>query len=176
MSLAVAWKRGSWRRVVDAPWVPLAFATDSKLPEMGGSLLRVLALMITSFHSYIVSLSVLGMIFARTRLRILLCVGTALVLVSSYFHPIFYVTMNAYPFVYISAGLALAQGPRRLADFIARIGSGWFPQCGERITSVSRTLAYMSMVILVLLAVWSTNTDLYGDYRFAQQWLGGSRW
>ena len=140
------------------------------------SLLSVLELSVRSYHPFIVSISVLGMIFSCARLRILLCVGTVLVLASSYFHPIFYVTMNGYPFMYISAGLALVQGPRRLADLIARIGSVWFPQCGERITSVSRMLAYMSTVILILLAVWSTNTDLFGDYRFAQQWLGDSRW
>ena len=78
--------------------------------------------------------------------------------------------MNGYPFLYISAGLALAQGPRWIADTAARIGSRRWPQSAERIKSGSRVLAELGTVVLLLLAMWSTNGDLFGDYSFAQQW------
>ena len=135
-----------------------------------GYSLGLFKLLVKAYHPFIIALSVLGLIFARTRLRILVFAGAVLGLATSYFQPLPWVAMNGYPFMYISAGIALVQGPRWLADFIARVGSGRYPQFAERITSVSRTLAVISTVVLILLAVWSTNTDLFGYYGFAQQW------
>ena len=126
--------------------------------------------LIKAYHPFIVVLGGLGLIFARTRLRILVFTGASLGLASSYLHPVSWVVMNGYPFMYISAGVALVEGPRWLADFIARMGSGRYPQFAAQITSASRMLALASTVALISLAVWSTNTDLFGDYRFAQQW------
>ena len=80
--------------------------------------------------------------------------------------------MNGYPFLYISAGLALVQGPRWLADTVARISSRRYPQSAARIASGSGVLARLSTVVLLLLAMWSTNGDLFGDYNFAQEWWG----
>ena len=148
----------------------LAFAIEGNASSLGRSFLRAAELLIKSYHPFIILLSVLGLIFARARLRILVCVGTVLGLASCYFQPVSWVAMNGYPFMYISAGLALAQGPRCLADFIAQVSNRRYPQFAEQIASGSRVLARLSTVVLILLAVWSTNTDLLGDYSFAQQW------
>ena len=154
----------------------LAFAIEGNASSLGRSFLRSAELLIKSYHPFIILLSVLGLIFARARLRILVCVGTVLGLASCYFQPVSWVAMNGYPFMYISAGLALARGPRWLADTVARTGSGRWPQSAERIMSVSRVLAGLSTVALIPLAVWSTNTDLLGEYGFTQQWLGTIAW
>ncbi len=127
-------------------------------------------LLIKAYHPFIVLLSGLGLIFASARLRILVFAGTVLGLVSGYFQPVSWVAMNGYPFMYISAGLTLVQGPCWLADTTARIGSRKWPQSAERIKSGSRVLAGIGTVVLLLLAMWSTNGDLFGDYSFAQQW------
>ena len=135
-------------------------------------LLGTLKLLFKAYHPFIVLLSVLGLVFARTRLRLLAFTGAVLGLASGYFQPVPWTAMNGYPFLYISAGLALVQGPRWLADFIARMSSSRYPRFAARITSASRALAGVSTVALILLAVGSTNTDLIGDYGFAQQWWG----
>ena len=140
--------------------------------ELGRSFLRLVELLIKSYHPYIVLLSAIGLVFARTRLRILVFVGTILGLASSYFHPVSWVAMNGYPFLYISAGLALVQAPRSIADTAARIGSGRWPQGTARIASGSGLVARLGTVLLLLLAMWSTNGDLFGDYSFAQEWWG----
>ena len=142
----------------------------SFLPET--SLLELIELLIKSYHPFIVLLSALGLIFAGSRLRILICIGTVLGLISSYVHPVSWVAMNGYPFLYISAGLALVQVPRWLAETVAGIGSSRWPQSAERIASGVVVLARLSTVVLLLLAMWSTNGDLFGDYDFAQEWWG----
>ena len=142
----------------------------------GGALILVKSfwgsaeLLIKAYHPFIVVLSGLGLIFASARLRLLVFAGTVLGLVSGYFQPVSWVAMNGYPFMYISAGLTLVQGPCWLADTTARIGSRKWPQSAERIKSGSRVLAGIGTVVLLLLAMWSTNGDLFGDYSFAQQW------
>ena len=127
-------------------------------------------LLIKAYHPFIVVLSSLGLIFASARLRILVFTGAVLGLVSGYFTSLTWVAMNGYPFLYISAGLALAQLPRWMADTTARIGSRKWSQSAERIKSGSRVLARLGTVVLLLLAMRSTNGDLFGDYSFAQQW------
>ena len=146
------------------------YALESGFPEVERLLLPLVRIQIRSYHLLIISLSVLGFAFASAKLRILVLTGAILGLASSYFHPGSWVAMNGYPFVYISAGLALVEGPRWLADFIARMGSGRYPQFAAQITSGSELLAKLSTVVLLLLALWSTNGDLFGDYNFAQQW------
>ena len=118
----------------------------------------------------------IGLIFAHARLRILVLTGTALGLAAGYFDAVPWVVMNGYPFLYISAGLALAQGTRWTADFAAQIISRKYPRFAEQITTGSRVLAGLSTVVLILLAVLSTNTDLLGEYGFAQQYLGYIAW
>ena len=154
----------------------LALVMGGDVPGLGGSFLRSLGVLIKSYHPYIVVLSMLGLIFADARLRILVCVGTVLGLTSYSFHPVSWVAMNGYPFLYISAGLALAQGTRWIADFVAQISSKKYPRFAEQITTGSRVLAGLSTVVLILLAVLSTNTDLLGEYGFAQQYLGYIAW
>ena len=148
----------------------LALAIDFDASGLGRSFLSLARLLVKSYHPFIVLLSVLGLIFASARIRILVFTGTALGLASAYFQPVPWVVINGYPFMYISAGLALAQGPRCLADFIAQVSNRRYPKFAEQIASGSRVLARLSTVVLILLAVWSTNTDLLGDYSFAQQW------
>ena len=155
---------------------PLA-AVNSRLTSVvkGGVIgleysLFPLKLLVKSYHPFIISLSILGVIFARTRLRILLFTGTVLALVTGDLYPLPWTAMNGYPFMYISAGLALVRGPRWLSATVAGIGNSRWPQYAARIASGSRLLARSSTVVLILLALWSTNTDLLGDYSFAQQW------
>ena len=148
----------------------LTYALEGDFPGIGSLPLSLARMQIRAYHLVIVSLSVIGFAFASTRLRILVLTGTILGLASSYFHPVFWVAMNGYPFVYISAGLALVQGPRWLADVVARISSRLYPQFVAQITSGSELLAKLSTVVLLLLALWSTNGDIFGDYNFAQQW------
>lgn len=140
-----------------------SFSVEDTLSEL-------IELLIGSYHPFVVLFSALGMIFARTRLHILVFSGSILGLASSYFHPVSWVAMNGYPFLYISAGLALASGPRWIADTAVRIGSRRWPQSAERNKSGSRVLARLGTAVLVLLAMWSTNSDLFGEYSFAQQW------
>ena len=148
----------------------LALVMDGGMLELGRGILKVIELLIKSYHPFIFLLSLLGMIFACARLRILICVGTVLGLMSGYLYPVSWVTMNGYPFMYISAGLVLVRGPGRLADFATQIGSIKYPQSAERIASVGRVLARLSTVTLILIAVLSTNADILGDYSFVQQW------
>ena len=129
-------------------------------------------LLIRSYHPFVIVLSGLGLIFAHTRLRILVVTGTMLGIATSYFNPVSWVAMNGYPFMYISAGLALVQGPRWLTATLAGFGSSRWPQAAARIATGSEVLARSITVVLILLAVWSTNGDLFGDYDFAQQWWG----
>ena len=150
----------------------LAYAVESGIPGLEEKIFSLAKLQVRSYHPFIVSLSMIGLVFAPVRLRTLVLAGTILGLASSYFHPVSWVAMNGYPFVYISAGLALVQGPRSIADTAARIGSGRWPQSAEQIKSGSRLLATLGTAVLILLAMWSTNTDLTGDYGFAQQWWG----
>ncbi len=135
-------------------------------------LLRLSELLIRAYHPFIILLGMIGLTFAHARLRVLLFVGTALGLASGYLYlyPVSWTFMSGHPFIYISAGLALARGPVWLADIMARIGSSRYPQFAERITGGSRVLARLSTVTLVLVAVWSTNADLLGDYSFLQHW------
>ncbi len=139
---------------------------------LGKSFLELATLLLKAYHPFIVLISMIGLIFANTRLRILVFTGTVLGLATSYFHPYSWIAMNGYPFLYISAGLALVRGPRWLADVVAGIGSRRWPQSAARIASGSRVLARLSTVMLLLLAMWSTNGDLFGDYGFAQEWWG----
>ena len=148
----------------------LELVMDGGTPSLINPFLGLAELLIKSYHPFMVLLSVLGLIFASARLRILVFTGTALGLASAYFQPAPWVVMNGYPFLYISAGLVLVQGPRWLADFAAQTSSSRFPRFAEEIASGSRILAGGSTVVLMLLAMWSTNTDLFGDYGFAQQW------
>ena len=154
----------------------LAFAMEGNVSMLVRSLLRSVELLVKSYHPLIILLSVLGLIFARARLRILVCLGIVLGLASCYFQPVSWVAMNGYPFVYISAGLVLVQGPRWIADCVAQISSRRSPQFAEQIMSGSRVLARLSTVALMLLTMWSTNTDLLGEYGFTQQWLGYLAW
>ena len=148
----------------------LALGVEGGAPILVKSFWESVELLIKSYHPFIVILSGLGLIFASTRLRILVFTGAVVGLVSGYFQSVTWVAMNGYPFLYISAALALAQGPRWIADIAARIGSRKWPQSAERIKSGSRVLAGIGTVVLLLLAMWSTNGDLFGDYSFAQQW------
>ena len=150
----------------------LAFAIDGNASSLGRSFLLSVDSLIKSYHPFIVLLSVLGIVFARARLRIILFTGTVLGLVSGYLYPVSWAFMSGYPFVYISAGLALAQGPRRLAELVAQVSSRRYPQFAAQIASGSRVLARLSTVVLILLAVWSTNADLLGEYGFVQRWWG----
>ena len=147
----------------------LALIINGNALALISSFSQSIGVLINSYHPFILLLSILGLVFARTRLRILVVVGTALGLTSAYFHPVPWVAMNGYPFLYISAGLALVQAPRRLAASAAQISSR-YPRFAQPIASGSRMLAVISMVVLVFLTMWITNTDLFGDYSFAQQW------
>ena len=156
---------------------PLTVVKSQLAHVMAGDMHRIVTsfsplidLLIESYHPFIVSLSTLGMIFAPVRLRILVLAGTVLGLVSGYFHAEPWVVMNGYPFMYISAGLALVQSPRRITDLVAQISNRRYPQSAARVASRSRGLARLSTVVLLLLAMWSTNSDLFDDYNFAQQW------
>ena len=147
----------------DVPMPMRTFVVEKKL-------LALVELLIKAYHPFVVLLSVIGLIFAPTRLRILVCAGAALGLATGYLHPWSWVAMNGYPFLYIGAGLALVQGPRWLADTVAHISSRRYPQSAARIASGSGVLARFSTVVLLLLAMWSTNGDLFGNYNFAQEW------
>lgn len=138
--------------------------------SLKGDVLRLSELLIRAYHPFIILLGMIGLTFAHARLRVLLLVGTALGLASGYLYPVSWTFMSGYPFIYISAGLALVRGPVWLGDIIAQIGSSRYPQSAERITGGSRVLARLSTVTLVLVAVWSTNADLLGDYSFVQHW------
>ena len=134
-----------------------------KMLRLSGSLIR-------AYHPFIILLGMIGLTFARASLRVLLFTGTVLGLASGYLYPVSWNFMSGHPFIYISAGLALARGPVWLADIIAQIGSRRYPQFAEPITGGSRVLARLSTVTLVLIAVSSTNADLLGDYSFVQHW------
>ena len=150
----------------------LTLAVEGDVLILVRSFLRSIELLVKAYHPFIVVLSVLGLIFASARLRILVFTGTALGLATGYLHPWSWVAMNGYPFLYISAGLALVQGPRWLADTVARISSRRYPQSAAQIACGSGVLARLSTVVFLLLAMWSTNGDLFGDYNFAQEWWG----
>ena len=156
---------------------PLAVTTsrlsriiDGEGSGLGRSFLESAKLLVKSYHLFIVILSMFGLMYAHSRLRILVCVGVILALVSGYFHPVPWVSMNGYPFMYISAGLALVQGPRWLAATVVRISSRRYPRFAERITAGITALARLTTAVLILLAMWSTNTDIFGDYSFVQRW------
>ena len=119
-------------------------------PELPNLFIPQIYSLIRAYHPLVVALSTLGMFLAPTRLRILACVGTVLGLTSDYFHGVSWIIMNGYPFMYISAGLALVQGPLRLAELVARNSSRRWPQSEARITSRSRVLASVSTVVLLL--------------------------
>lgn len=148
----------------------LTLVLGSDVPALVRSSLGTVELSVRAYHPVLVILSVLGLIFAHTGLRILVCAGTVLGLASGYFQPFSWVAMNGYPFLYISAGLALVQGPRWLTATVAGFGSSRWPQAAARIASGSGVLAGLGTVVLLLLAMWSTNGDLFGDYSFAQAW------
>ena len=148
----------------------LTLAMESDVSALVRSSLETVELLVRAYHPVLVVLSILGSIFAHARLRILVCAGTVLGLASGYFGPVTWVAMNGYPFLYLSAGLALVQGPRWLAATVAGFGSSRWPQAAARIASGSRVLAGLGTVVLLLLAMWSTNGDLFGDYSFAQAW------
>lgn len=148
----------------------LTLALESDVPALVRSSLGTVELSLRAYHPVLVILGVLGLIFARPGLRVLVCAGTVLGLASGYFHSVSWVAMNGYPFLYISAGLALVQGPRWLAVTVARFGSSRWPQAAARIATGSEMLARSITVAVILLAVWSTNGDLFGDYDFAQEW------
>ena len=150
----------------------LAPAIGFNASGLGRSFLLSVDSLIKSYHPFIVLLSVLGIVFARARLRIILFTGTVLGLASGYLYPVSWAFMSGYPFMYISAGLALAQGPRRLAELVAQVSSRRYPQFAAQIASGSRVLARLSTVVLILLAVWSTNADLLEEYGFVQRWWG----
>ncbi len=150
----------------------LVHAMEGDSLGLGRSFLELVELLIKSYHPFIVLLTVIGVIFAPTRLRILVFAGTILGFATSYLHSWSWIAMNGYPFLYISAGLALVRGPRWLADTVARVGSRRWPHSAARMASGSGMLARLSTVVLLLLAMWSTNGDLFGDYDFAQEWWG----
>ena len=154
----------------------LAHAMESDVSVLASSFLPLVDLLVKSYHPFIVSLGMLGLIFASARLRVLIFTGTILGLITGYLHPWPWVAMNGYPFMYISTGLALVQGPRWLADTISRIGGRRWPHSAVRMASGSRALAGLSTAALMLLAVLSTNADLLGEYGFAQQYVGYIAW
>ena len=154
----------------------LALSMESDVPGLGSSFVRSIGSLSKAYHPYIVFLSMIGLFFAHARLRILVLTGIALGLAAGYFDAVPWVVMNGYPFLYISAGLALVQGPRWLADTISRIGGRRWPHSAVRMASRSRVLAGLSTAVLMLLAVLSTNMDLLGEYGFAQQYLGYIAW
>ena len=154
----------------------LTHAMEGDATILMRSFLGSVELLIKAYHPFIISLSVLGLIFASARLRILVFTGTILGLITGYLHPWPWVAMNGYPFVYISAGLALVQGPRWLVDLVVWISNRTYPHFAEWVKSRSRILTGLSTGTLILTAVFSTNMDLFGDYSFAQQWLGDSGW
>ena len=149
-------------------WIDAGGMVD--VVSLKGKVLSLSESLLRAYHPFIIVLGMIGLIFARASLRVLLFTGTVLGLASGYLYPVSWNFMNGYPFMYISAGLLLARGPVWLADIIAQIGSRRYPQFAEPITGGSRVLARLSTATLVLVAVWSTNADLLGDYSFAQHW------
>ena len=154
----------------------LTHAMEGDVTILMRSFVGSVELLIQAYHPFAISLSVLGLIFASARLRILVLTGTILGLITGYLHPWPWVAMNGYPFMYISAGLALVQGPRWLADLVVWISNRMYPHSAEWVKSKSRILTGLSTGALILTAVFSTNIDLFGDYSFAQQWSGDSGW
>jgi hypothetical protein len=142
-----------------------AWARAGAFPDPWPLLSQATQLLLIAYHPLVVALAALGLAFARPDLRLLVGVGTVLGLAGAAVYPVPWVAMHGHPFVYASAGLAVAHGPRAL---LARLAAAppvarWRP---------FPPAAPVATALLTLVAVWSTNGDLLGDYGFVARWWG----
>ena len=141
--------------------------------ELGGTASRLTGALVDAYEPLVFGLALVGFLFARWRLRLLFITGNLLALAGGLIYQVPWLMMHAYPFVYPCAALALSRVP-------VTIARGLQPILGRRVDrgpleSRLALAAAVATCLGLLLAIYRTNLDVFGDYSFVVRWWSAAR-